>query len=801
MFKNYFKVALRNLNKNKAYAAINILGLALGLMATIIVFLYVRYETSYDEHWQDSDRIYRIGINANMMGQVIDGPIAANGAANSLRTEFDEVETATRFQPIRQEIMLRHEDNRIYIQQGVHSDSMFFDVFGYEFIHGDPKTCLTDRYSMVITEETGRKFFGDENPMGKILNYDERQDFTITGVVREPEGNSHFQFDFWIDQNDIQPIWLSHNHFTYLKLKEGADPEAFLDHMTEKFYSYIEPEVERFLQVSLEEFQEMGNNFYYTLEGLTDIHLHANGDYEIQQNGNVMYIYIFIAIALLVIVIAGINFMNLATARSSKRAKEVGIRKVAGADRGMLIRQFLIESVIQSVIALFLAFIMVELLLPAFNNIMQSDLILFNDHFLTTLGFGLAITVAYGLFSGSYPAFFLSAFQPVKVLKGDMSKSRQGSLFRKTLVVTQFTASIILIIGMMIIFKQINYMHNKDLGFNDEQLLVVPIQTDKVADNFRDYKSVFTSHPNVISVSRARWLPADPPHQNMYEMEGRQDALPFWNMAVDYEFMETMDMEIVEGRGFNRELDHDSSFTVIINQSAIENLNIENPIGKRIGQNFGGEGERRYATIVGVVKDFHIEGFDQNIKPMIFNISNYTWFAVMRIQPKNMSETIDYLETKWNEMEPSHPFRYQFMDEKFGALYAQQVRFGRIFLLLTILAIVISCMGLYGLASYTAERRTREIGIRKVLGASVPQLMRMLSIDFIKLVLIAIVIATPISIILARNWLSGFTYQIDMPVMPFLYAATLAVVIALLTVSYQAYQAAVSDPVKAIKYE
>jgi putative ABC transport system permease protein len=366
-------------------------------------------------------------------------------------------------------------------------------------------------------------------------------------------------------------------------------------------------------------------------------------------------------------------------------------------------------------------------------------------------------------------------------------------------VVTQFTASIILIIGMMIIFRQISFMHNKDLGFNDDQVLVVPIQTDKVADNFRDYKSIFMSNPNVLNISRAGWLPSDPPNQNMFEIEGRQDALPLWNMAIDYDFMETMEMKIVEGRGFNRELDNDSSNTYLINQAAVKNLNIENPIGTRIGQNFGQGGD--YGTIVGVVEDFHIEGFDESIKPMIFNISNYTWFATIKIRPENMSETIAFLETKWNEIEPTHPFRYQFMDEKFAALYAQQVRFGKIFLYLTILAIIISCMGLYGLASFTAEQRTREIGIRKVMGASVPQLMRMLSIEFVRLVIVAIIIAIPISLILARNWLSGFTYQIDMPVLPFIYAAFMAVVIALLTVSYQAYQAAISDPVRAIKYE
>lgn len=801
MLKNYLKVAFRNLNKNRAYAAINILGLSLGLMATIIVFLFVRHEMSYDKHWSDYERIHRVGIQASLFGQVIDGPMANVHTAHAFRTDFDEVETATRFQKINQEIMLRHEENRIYIQKGVRSDSMFFSVFDYEFIHGDPKTCLTERYSIVLTEETAQKYFGNENPMGKIINYDERQDYVVTGVVRQPKGKSHFQFDFWLDQNQSrQNEYMSHNHYTYLKLKEGSDPDAFLEHMTTYFFKLIEPEIQAALGTSFQDFLDQNNAFQYDIQSLASIHLESNRDYEIQQNGSKTYVLIFVVIAFLVILIAGINFMNLSTARSAKRAKEVGIRKVSGATRPMLIGQFLMESVIQSLIALFLAFIMVELFMPAFNNIMAVELSLFNDHFTTTLLFALGITVAYGLFSGSYPAFFLSGFKPVSVLKGDMSKTKGGNLFRQSLVVVQFTASIMLIIGMLIIFKQINYMSNKDLGFEDDQVIVVPLQTDKLADNFRDYKSIFLSNPNVINVSRAGWLPADAPNQNMYMMEGRPEPLPMWDMSVDYDFMETMNMEIVEGRAFNRELDHDSSKTVIINQSAIENLNIQNPIGKRLNQNFGPQSGNDY-TIVGVVKDFHIEGFDQSIKPMIFNISNYTWFATFKLQKENMAATIADVEAKWNELEPTHPFRYTFMDEKFGALYAQQVRFGKIFLYLTILAILISCLGLYGLASYTAERRKKEIGIRKVLGASVPELMRMLSIDFIKLVLIAIVLASPVAIIFVRRWLSGFTYQIDMPILPFIYAGLLAIFIALVTVSYQAYQAAVSDPVKAIKYE
>ncbi len=800
MFKNYIKVAFRNLNKNKIYAAINILGLALGLMVSIIVFLYVKSETSYEKHITDYKQIYRVGINANMMGQKMNAPVSCSPMAQTLRTEFPDVITATRLRPIRQEIMLKHEDVKIYIPVGMRADSSLFSVFDFQFIHGNPKTALKEDNAMVITEATAQKFFGDENPMDKVIRYDDRSDYIVRGVIAEPKGNSHFRSDFYISENNIDPIWISNNYYTYAKLRKGVDPVQFRDMMSDRFLTYIAPNVEQFLQITLEEFFANNNSFEYDLQPIQSIHLHSQRDWEINQNGNIMYIYVFIVIAFLVLLIAGINFMNLSTARSSKRAKEVGVRKVSGATEGMLVRQFLMESVMQSFMALFLAFILVELFLPGFNNVMESDLSLFNEHFLGTAGFALIITLIYGLFSGSYPAFFLSSFEPIMVLKGDMTKTKSGSFFRKSLVVVQFSASIILIIGMAIIFMQISFIHNKNLGFNGDQVLVVPIQTDKVAQNFQNYKGEFLKNPNVISVSRSSYLPGDPPNQNMFELEGQQEPLPLWNMEIDHDFFETLNLELAEGRSFNREMDTDSTISFILNETAVKAFNIENPIGRRISAILG-NGQKMQGMIVGIVKDFHIEGFNQPIKPMILNVQNELWWVSMKIGAENMSATIDDIETKWNKVEPSHPFRYSFLDENFGSLFKQQENFGKMFLYLTLLAILISCMGLYGLASYTAEQRTKEIGIRTVLGATIPELMVMLTKDFILLVILANVFAWPITLVLARNWLSEFSYQISMPFMPFILAAVIALVIALVTVSYQAYLASNTDPVDALKYE
>ena len=801
MLKNYFKVAFRNLNRNRAYAFINILGLGLGLTITILVFMFVKDETSYDKHWSGSDRMYRTGIKADMMGQKMDGPTSPSPMAQEFRTEFNEVEAATRFQPKTQEIMIRHEQTKVYVQKGVTADSTFFNVFDYEFVHGDRKMALNEPNAIVLTEETALKLFGDKNAMGEVVNYDNRQDYIVKGIVKEPKGHSHFNFDMFMADNNIQNIWTNNNFYTYFKLKEGVELASFEEKMKVNFMKKIEPEVEAFLKVNLEEFLKQGNSFEYQLQPIQSIHLHSHKDYEIEQNGNIIYIYVFIGIAILVIIIAGINFMNLSTARSGKRAKEVGVRKVSGASRKMLIVQFLTESIIQSSLALFLAYILVELFLPGFNNVMDTDLYLFNDHLGQTVLFSFLVAVFYGLFAGSYPAFFLSSFKPVAVLKGDLTKTKGGAMLRKSLVVTQFVASIILIIGMIIIFQQISYLHNKDIGFKGEQVLIVPIQTDQMQQNFRNYKSIFLKNSNVLDVSRASYFPGDNPWQTMYVLEGTEEQLPIWNMNVDFDFFKTLDIKLVEGRVFDIEKDNDSIPTYILNETAVRNFNIENAVGKRMGTFIDREGNLGYGEIVGVVKDFHIEGFNQSIRPMILAVNNNVWFTAFKIAPDNMTATIDYIEAEWNKLEPSHPFRYRFLDDKFGALMKQQENFGSMFLYLTILAIIISSMGLYGLASYTAEQRTKEIGVRKVLGASVGQIMNMLNRDFMKLVLVANIFAWPLSYLLAKNWLSNFSYQIDMPLLPFVFATLVALIIALITVSTQSYLAANSDPVDALKYE
>ncbi len=801
MLKNYFKVAFRNLSRNKVYAFINILGLGLGLTVTILVFMFVKDETSYDKHWLGSDRMYRTGIKADMMGQKMDGPASPSPMAQTLRTEFNEVEEATRFQPVRQEILMRHEQTKVYIQKGVRADSSFFKVFDYEFAHGNPATALNEPNAIVLTEESSEKLFGDKNGIGKIVNYDNRQDYIVKGIVKEPKGHSHFHFDMFIAQNNIEPIWISNNFFTYFRLKENVNFAAFEEKMKANFMKKIEPNVEAFLKITVDEFLQQGNSFEYQLEPVERVHLYSHKEWEIEQNGNIMYVYVFIGIAILVILIAGINFMNLSTARSGKRAKEVGVRKVTGASRKMLIMQFLTESIIQSFLALFLAFILIELFIPGFNNIMDTDLYLFNDYFSQTVLFAISVALVYGLFAGSYPAFFLSSFKPVAVLKGDLTKTKGGAMLRKSLVVTQFAASIILIIGMIIIFQQISYLHNKDIGFKGDQVLIVPIQTDQMQQDFRNYTSIFTKNSNVLSVSRASYFPGDNPWQNMFVLKGVEDQLPLWNMFVDFDFCKTLNIQLAEGRLFDIQKDNDSIPSFILNQAAVNSYNIENPIGRQIGALFGPPESIQYGEVVGVVKDFHVEGFNSPIRPMILQVGNNVWFAAFKIAPDNMNATIDFIENEWNKLEPTHPFRYRFLDEKFGELMRQQENFGTMFLYLTILAIIISSMGLYGLASYTAEQRTKEIGVRKVLGASVGQIMNMLNRDFMKLVLIANIFAWPVSYLLAKNWLSNFSYQIDMPILPFVLATLIALVIALITVSTQSYLAANSDPVDALKYE
>jgi putative ABC transport system permease protein len=725
------------------------------------------------------------------MGQTVNGPATPHPMAQSLRTEFTEIETATRFQPGFQEALMGHEETKVYIQNYVNADSLFFKMFNYDFVHGDANTALKEENAIVLTEETARKFFGSDNAMGEIVNFDNRIDYVVRGVVKEPEKNAHFQFDVFLADNEVRNMWLQYNWYTYFKLRDGVDVDSFKNNMFSNFMKKTEPDLERLLKITMEDFKEnKDNTFEFTLQSLHEIHLHSHKDMEIQENGNITYIYVFIGIAILVILIAGINFMNLSTARSGKRAKEVGVRKVTGASRRMLISQFLTESIVQSFIALFLAFIFVELFLPGFNNIMETNLNLVNDHIGQTIAFSLIVTVFYGLFAGSYPAFFLSGFQPVAVLKGDFTKSKGGSFLRKGLVIIQFTASTILIIGMIIIFKQISFLQNKDLGFKGEQVIIVPIQTAKMVEDFNNYREIFLRNSNVQSISRASSYPGRNSGIEAYVLEGREEKFLIREINVDFDFYKTLDIELVEGRVFDREKESDSLSYFIINQAAMIELNIEDPIGKRLGETINNEGEISFGTIIGVVKDFHMEGFNQPIRPTVMTLSSNVAQVSFKIASNDMNATIDFIEEEWNKLEPTHPFRYTFLDQRFGALLRQQENFGNMFLFLTILAIIISAMGLYGLSSYTAEQRTKEIGVRKVLGASVGQIMKMLTTDFMKLVFIANIFAWPLTYILAKDWLSNFSYQIDMPVIPYIFATLLAMIIALLTVSSQAYQAA-----------
>ena len=797
MFKNYLKVALRTLNKNRSYAAINIIGLALGLMVCIIVFLFISKETNYDKHITDHERIYRIGNESKKTGMKF--PVSPAPLAEVFRAEMDEIETATRILPGRQEILLIADQKRVYVDKSVQVDSSFFEVFDYEFIHGDAQTATKKQNGIVINQMTSEKLFGNENPMDKIIRYDDRTDYVVTGVVDEPKGDSHFAFNYFLTDNEANDNWSMNRFYTYFKLKEGVELADFLPVMTDRLLVKIEPVIEKYNKMTIEEYKASDETGRHYVIPLKDIHLHSHTNYEISQNRNIIYLYVFAAIAFLILLIAGINFMNLATARSAKRAKEVGVRKISGASKGMLITQFLTEAMMQSLLALFLAFVMVELFLPGFNNVMDTDLSLFNTGFKETAFFALIVTLIYGLFSGSYPAFFLSKFKPATVLKGDMTKTKSGSFFRKSMVVLQFTASTVLIIGMSIIFSQISFMHKKDLGFSGEQVMMIPLQTDAVVENFKQHKAELLKHPNIKSISRSNSLPGGITSQTMFEVGNSDEQIPMWIIAVDFDFLKTLNLKLAEGRTFDNQMDNDSSNVFIINETALEKYNIENPIGKRIKMATGGGDQT--GKIVGVVKDFHTESFDYEIKPIVLALSSEQWMATIKIAPENAQQTVEYIETKWATMEPSHPMTYHFLNERFGAIFKDQENFGRMFLYLTILAIIIAAMGLYGLASFTAEQRTKEIGIRKVLGASVPQLMQMLTKDFVKLVLIANFFAYPISLLLARNWLSQFTYQIDMPIMPFILASVIAIVIAVLTVSYQAYSAAISDPIKALKYE
>jgi len=808
MLRNYLKTAIRGITKNKFHAILNILGLALGFAAFIFIFMYVSNEIAYDTYHEKADRIYRIESDFNISGKHDQFAIVPIPMAPALAIEFPEVEKFCRFNDVGNSLF-KYGEKEFYEEKFYFVDSTVFDIFSYHLIAGNPTTCLVEPFSMVIGESIRDKYFGDKNPMGEIVESGSGRKYKVTGVMEDVPENSHLWFNAMLSSstlanimgedrfNNMEPgaFW-NIGVYSFLLIKENADMQSIHDKFGGFYEKYMKPVGDAF-----------NASFNLMSTPLTETHFAGNLSADLPK-GNMSYIYIFSAIAIFILLIAAINYMNMATARSAKRSREVGIRKVAGALRKQLIGQFLTESMLLAIVGLFISILLVYLLLPDFNTLSGKamDLSVFtNPYFLITI---VGITLFIGLISGSYPAFYLSSFKPVTVIKGSTTgKGKTGGLLRRVLVVFQFAIAITMIIATVVVSNQLNFLKNKDLGFQKENMIVLELQDSTFRSKAATFKKELLKNSNIQAATSSTGIPGDNGWIQVVRME-QDTAMIDKTMiitVVDHDYFDTYKMEITEGRNFDINMGTDAEEAVIVSQTTVDQYGWgDNPIGKKIHWGFDLDGSGgRMLKVIGVVKDFHFNSLHNKLEPIMMFLADFNKnYLTLRINPENYGETMQYVEDKWNEMGAKRPFDYQLLENTWGKKYEAEQKLGLIFTIATVLTIFIALLGLLGLSSFVAEQKTKEIGIRKVLGASVGNIMGLLYKEFIVLILIAFVLAIPIALWQLNDWLStSFVYHTNISIFSVLMAGLIALVISILTISFHALKAVMGNPVDAIKYE
>jgi len=782
MFKNYLKIALRNISKYKTYSFINILGLAVGMACTIIILLWIQNELRYDRFHENADNIYRVlrvWPEKNSYSIAGPGPLAV-----ALKDEYPEIKNSARiFHNVRRPLQF---EDKVFQVKVCGVESSFVDIFTFPFVKGNPENSFSDPNFIILTEETARKYFGDEDPIGKIMYFEwwtRWLEFHVTGVVKNVPSNSHLQFDILIPFSFVTAsgmkidTWDVGAYHSYVQLEENVDLEGVNQKISGTLKRHY-PD----------------SNANIELEHLLNIHL-----YNYFGGGPILYIYIFRTIGLFILIIACMNFMNLSTARSLNRAKEVGMRKVVGSRRMQLIGQFLGESVLLALLALVIAVILVQLLLPLINNLLDKNLTLHYSGALILSLIGIAVIT--GIISGSYPSFFLSSFRPVTVLKGDIRTGSKSPLFRKVLVITQFVISVLLIIGAIMVYKQLDYIQKKELGFEKEHIINFQMG-GSFYDKYETIKQELQKHPNILSVAQTNFSFRGGFAASHVNWEGKQnnENITLAIRSVDFDFQEMFDVEMVQGRFFSRDFQTDVWQSFILNESAVKFMGLESPIGKQFSCDLPfAEGKGK---IIGVVKDFHFRSLHSEIAPLILVIHPW-WYtdAYIKIRSEKIPNTLAVIQNKLKEFVPEFPFELHFLDEEVDQLYQTEQRAGILVRYGTFLALFIACLGLFGLTAFTTEQRTKEIGIRKVLGASVPGIIRILTKEFTKWIIVANLIALPIAWYVMSKWLQNFAYRINIGWWILLSAGVLALVIALVTVSYQSIKAALANPVESLRYE
>ncbi len=818
MLRNYIKIAWRNLSKQRGFTFINIFGLAVGLACCLLITLYVLDELSYDRYNAKADRIYRVNTDIKFGGNESKMAVSPDPVGPTLKNDYPQVEQFVRL----------HERGTGLVKQAgaatnlreehiTFADSTLFDVFTLPLASGryagaDLKRALASPNTVVISESAAKRHFGNQDAMGKTLIFDNKQAYKVTGVIRDMPTNSHFRSDFFLTMlNDDYPWgrWLSNNHYTYVVLREGTDYKQFEKNFDAVIEKYVGPQAFQTIGSTMDQFRKAGNGYRLWLMPITDIHLYSKQQNEFTPPGDIQYVYIFSAVALFILLIACINFMNLATARSANRAKEVGVRKVLGSERRQLIGQFMSESILMTVLAMGLALLLVVAAIPFFNTIAAKQLTghgLLSPYFLPVL---VVLPIAVGLLAGSYPAFFLSSFRPISVLKGRVNVNLKSVSLRSGLVVFQFMMSVILIVGTIVVYRQIKYIQNANLGFKREQVLTIN-DVYALGNQTEAFRQEILRLPGVVSGSVSGFLPT-PSYRsdNSFFPEGRidqQKAVQMQAWGVDYDYVKTLGMQLAQGRDFSPTFGSDSS-GIILNETAAKLFGGQTIIGKRISTFDDPQAKTvRTYTVIGVVKNFHYESLRRTIGALGLLLIPSTGSASFRLGGTplggaNLPALVSQIERRWKAMAPGQPFSYQFLDDSFDEMYRAEQRIGTIALTFAALAILIACLGLFGLAAFMAEQRTKEIGVRKVLGASAFSIVGLLSKDFLKLVLISILVASPLAWYAMSQWLRDFAYKIDIEWWVFALAGALAIGIALLTVSFQSIKAALMNPVKSLRSE
>jgi putative ABC transport system permease protein len=785
MFKNYLKVAFRNIIRHKGYAFLNIFGLAIGMACCILIGLWVLDELNYDRFHENASSICRVESNQNFSGRTLHIYWTPHPLGPALKAEIPEIKNSTRAYNLRAQL-IRYKD-KAFEEYSVWSvDPSFLEIFSFPMIKGNAENSLSGTSSLVITERLAAKFFGDEDPIGKVINVAQSADFTVTGVINDIPRNSSLQFDVLIPYKYLDSIGRTNNNFTdnqtytWVQMHSGISTKD----TSAKISGFIRQKAPRSLMV-------------LELLPLTKVHLYTYSGYE--KNLAVQSVYIFSVIAVIVLVIGCINFMNLSTARSANRAKEVGLRKVVGAIRSQLIRQFYGESILFALIALGFALAIVSFVLPAFGSLAGKEMS-WNVAGAGVLALGLAgIALLTGLASGSYPALFLASFQPVSVLKGKMKSGTGNAVFRRVLVVVQFFLSAALIIGVAVVSKQMTFIKNRNLGWNKEQVVAIPIRSYS-RPSLETLKAELTKTPGILNTAVATQKPSFTSWSSSgFDWEGKDPSLEVdvTYMGVDDGYVDTMGMTIAQGRNFSKKFPADKKESFLINEELARLMGYENPIGKSFSF------WEQKGKIVGVIKDFHFQPLRRKIEPLVISWFELNWtnFLFLRIAPEGISETLGTVRRNWEKILPNIPFSYQFLDEDFARMYRSEERTGTLLKIFTAMAILVACMGLFGLASFGAEQRTKEIGIRKVLGASVPGIVALICREFLLLIGLANLIAWPVAYFAAKDWLKNFAYRTQIPAVFFIEALIVSLAVGLMTVIYKAIRAASANPVESLRYE